>query len=357
MKVFSVRQRFVLAGCLLLAAVSGMMQAASAPPLVVFPLVTLALASLSWVVALATDSLGRHMGPGATGLLQSSFGNLPEFFVVIFALRAGQIVLAQASLLGSVFSNALLVLGLVVIVGARQAPDGVMRFHRRLPNDTATIIFPALLMMVLLGLSSAAHDQASKHILVISCGGAIVLLVIYITWLWHYLRSDDRAQAAASPERDTSLQLSLRASCVLLAAASLAALFVADWFIAALTPAIRLLHVSPTFAGLVIVAIAGNAVENAAGLTLAAKGKADDAISVVKNSVLQIVVFLFPLLILVSLLFATPLTFAIAPLYIGALVITVLAVWQITGDGEATIPEGVALVGLYLILALVLLFE
>jgi Ca2+:H+ antiporter len=297
------------------------------------------------------------MGPGATGLLQSTFGNLPEFFVVIFALRSGQVTLAQASLLGSVFSNALLVLGLVIIVGARHSPGGVMRFGRRLPNDTATLMFPALLVIALLGLSGSAHDPASKHLLAISVGGAVVLLVLYGTWLWHYLRSDSRAQAAASPARDSSLQLSLLASCALLAVASVAALFVADWFVAALTPAIKILHISPTFAGLVIVAIAGNAVENAAGLTLAAKGKMDDAISVVKNSVSQIAVFLFPLLVLVSLLFATHLTFVLAPLYIGALAITVLAVWQITGDGEATVPEGAALIGLYLILDLVILYE
>ena len=111
--------------------------------------------------------------------------------------------------------------------------------------------------------------------------------------------------------------------------------------------------VPKAFAGLVIVAIAGNAVENTAGIVLALKGEADLAISVVKNSVAQITAFLFPALVLVSLLFATPLTFALAPVYIGALPLTALALWQITGDGEATMFEGVALISLYVILAVV----
>ncbi len=68
-----------------------------------------------------------------------------------------------------------------------------------------------------------------------------------------------------------------------------------------------------------IVAIAGNAVENVAGLVLASKGRSDLAISVVKNSVAQIAAFLFPLLVLVSFALATTLTFALAPVYIGAL--------------------------------------
>jgi Ca2+:H+ antiporter len=105
------------------------------------------------------------------------------------------------------------------------------------------------------------------------------------------------------------------------------------------------------------VAIAGNAVENVAGIALARKGKMDDAVSVVKNSVAQIAVFLFPLLVLVSLLFAHHLTFVLEPVYIGALLLTAIAVWQVSGDGEATIPEGAALIGTYLILALLTFFE
>jgi Ca2+:H+ antiporter len=143
----------------------------------------------------------------------------------------------------------------------------------------------------------------------------------------------------------------------LLAVAGVAAAFVSDWFIEALTPAMKQVGIPKAFAGLVIVAIAGNAVENTAGITLALKGQADLAISVVKNSVAQITAFLFPALVLVSLLFDTSLTFALAPVYIGALLLTGLALWQITGDGEATRFEGVALIALYVILAVLTFFE
>ena len=130
-----------------------------------------------------------------------------------------------------------------------------------------------------------------------------------------------------------------------------------DWFITALDPAIKSLGISKAFAGLVIVAIAGNAAENATGLVLAHKGEADLAISVVKNSVAQVAAFLFPALVLVSLLFATPLTFVIAPVYIGAIILTAILVSQVTGDGEATMFEGWALVAVYAIIAIVTLYE
>ncbi len=106
-----------------------------------------------------------------------------------------------------------------------------------------------------------------------------------------------------------------------------------------------------------IVAIAGNAVENTAGIVLAWKGRSDLAISVVKNSVAQIAAFLFPVLVLISFLLATTLTFALAPVYIGALLVMALAMWQVTADGEAAAFEGWALVALYVILATLTLYE
>ena len=105
----------------------------------------------------------------------------------------------------------------------------------------------------------------------------------------------------------------------LLAVAGAGAAFASDWFVGALEPAIEALGISQAFAGLVIVAIAGNAVENVVGIVLAAKGDADLAISVVKNSVAQVAVFLFPLLVLVSFLFSDHLTFQLAPVYVGAI--------------------------------------
>ena len=98
-----------------------------------FAIATLALAGLAWIVSFATEQLGERFGPAVTGMLQSTLGNLPELFVVIFALQAGELVVAQTAIVGSIFANALLVLGLVILVGARRAPDGVMRFSERRP--------------------------------------------------------------------------------------------------------------------------------------------------------------------------------------------------------------------------------
>ena len=333
---------------------AGVARYAGAPALLAFALATVALTGLAWVVSFATEEVGRRFGPGVTGLMQSTLGNLPELFVVLFALGAGETVVAQTAILGSIFANALLVLGLVIVVGARSSDTLCMQFSRRLPNDTATLLLVCSFVIVIVGISLASDDPASHHVRAISTIAAVVLLSVYLIWVVAYVRSDNPPEAAL--ERGGA-SMALPAAATLLTVAGVASAFVSDWFIHALRPTIDQLGISDAFAGLVIVAIAGNAVENATGLVLAGKNQADLAISVVKNSVAQIAAFLFPVLVLASLAFKTPLTFAIAPVYVGALLLTALAVWQVTGDGEAAAFEGWALVGIYVILAALTLYE
>src|ERR1700704_1638154 len=156
--------------------------------LAAFAFATAALAGLAWIVSFATEQVGERFGPAVTGVLQSTLGNLPEFFVVIFALEAGEIVVAKFSLIGSILANALLVLGLVIVVGARAASNGVMRFGHRLPRDTATLMLLSVFIIALMGLSLSSGDRASHHTQAISTIGAIVLLLVYLTWVIPYLR-------------------------------------------------------------------------------------------------------------------------------------------------------------------------
>jgi Ca2+:H+ antiporter len=347
------RTRLAIAAVAAVTVLAGLLDLAGVDAVIVFLTSTVALAGLAWIVALTTEAVGEHLSPAATGVLQSTLGNLPELFVVLFALRAGELVVATTSILGSLFANALLVLGLAIIAGGRAAPDGVMRFSRRLPNDTATLLILASFIIVLLGQSRQVSDKASHHQEAISAFGAGVLLAVYCFWLWSYLRTPPAGDEA--PESKTGLPLPVALG--LLGAAGVGAALVSDWFVGSIAPAAEALGVSRAFIGLVVVGIAGNAVENVVGVTLAAKGQSELAISVIKNSVAQIAAFLWPALVLVSFAFAVPLTFVLSPVYTGALLLTALALWQVTGDGEATPFEGAALVGLYAILAFLTFFE
>jgi Ca2+:H+ antiporter len=348
------RTTLILAVTAVLTALTGVLHYATSSAVATFVFAALALAGLAWVVGIGTESVGARFGPAATGVLQSTLGNLPELFIVVFALSAGEIVVAQTSILGSLFANGLLVLGLSIVAGAWRAEDGVMTFSARLPNDTAVLTLLASFLIVLLGVSDQMGDQASHHQVAISAVGAVVLLLIYATWLVDYLRSD----TATEPSLEQGAEnMPFARALVLLAVAGVGAAFVSDWFVSALDPAVQQLGISKAFTGLVIVGIAGNAVENVVGVSLAAKGHSDLAVSVVKNSVAQIAAFLFPALVLISLFFSTRLTFVINPVLTSAVALCAIAVWAISGDGRAPAFEGWALVGFYVILAALVWYE
>ena len=209
MSALSSRERSLLLAIAGFTALAGVADYGHWAPVPSFAIATVALAGLAWVVSFATEQLGEHFGPGVTGMMQSSLGNLPELFVVIFALQKGELVVAQTAIVGSILANALLVLGLVIVVGARRAPDGIMRFSKRLPRDTATLLQVTVFIIVLLGLSLASHDSASHHVNTISIVGAICLLIVYVAWVIPYLRSDlapgrpRRPRMSGTPDRDS----------------------------------------------------------------------------------------------------------------------------------------------------------
>jgi len=136
-----------------------------------------------------------------------------------------------------------------------------------------------------------------------------------------------------------------------LGAAGLGAAFTSDWFVSALTPATHAMHMSQDFAGLVVVAIAGNAVENVVGVQLAARNRPDFAISVILNSALQVALLLTPLLVFASIAFATTLTLVFPTLLAIALLLAAGIGALVVYDGESTWEEGAILIGLYVVIA------
>lgn len=348
------RERILLTLVAIAVAIAGLADQQAWAAIPRFILATLALVGVAWVVSFATEQAGEHLGTGATGVLQATLANLPELFVILFALNAGELVVAQTAIVGSMLANALLLLGIVIVVGATRSRDGVMRFSRRLPNDAVTLLIVMLFAVIF---SSSALDLNGKaagagHVGTISIVSAGCLLAVYGFWLTSYLRSAKVAESSALRAR-----VSMAPALALLVAGGAGAAFASEWFIAALKPTIAVLHISKPFAGIVIVALAGNAVEHAVSVVLAARGRSELAISVVKNSVAQIAAFVFPLMVLVSLALSTRLTFSLSPVYIGALALMTLAVWQVTGDGEASAFEGLALAALYVIVAVVAAFQ
>jgi Ca2+:H+ antiporter len=185
-----------------------------------------------------------------------------------------------------------------------------------------------------------------------------VLLVLFALYLPASLRKQSPESGARAPKgapgptEAEPPRWPLWLALVMLVLAAGAAAFVSDWFVTALEPAMDSLNISHAFAGLVVVAIAGNAVENVVGIQLARAGRSEYAFSVVINSPLQIALVLAPLLVVLSQIFGlATLTLVFSPMLVVSVVVAVVLVAFITFDGESTWLEGAALVGVYCIIA------
>jgi len=342
-----------------------------------------ALALLAACVGRAVEALGDRVGPAATGLLQSALGNLPELLILIFALRSGLIGVVQATIVGSILANVALVLGIAFIAGGLK--HGTQTFSGDAARDIGLSLLLAVSALAIPSLTYHLHTPAATHERTLSVITAIVLLLAFGLLLVYTLRQDgpetatdphgppgtpstgsanapaDRTAAGASrgatalgaegaeaPPPPWPLWLAI----VVLAVTGVLAALVSDWFVGALKPAMGALHISDAFAGLVIVAIAGNAVENFVGIQLAMKNRAEHALQVVLQSPLQIAMVVAPVVLLVSpLLGAASFTLVLSPLLLASLLLSALVAIFITLDGKSTWYEGVVLVALYALIA------
>ena len=305
----------------------------------------LALAVLAALVGQATEHLGSHFGPGATGVLQSAIGNLPELFVGIFALRAGLVTVVQSALIGSILANSLLVLGLAFLVGGLR--HGTQRFNSETPRAIVILTVLAVAALLVPTLAQNLHTPAEAHEDALSLACAAVLLIVFLLSIPHSLQGGSAVQA--NPEEALHSQpWPLWRTLAILFLAGIGAAFVSDWFVQTLEPAIETLHLSQAFTGLVVVAIAGNAIEHMVGIQLAFRNKADYAVSVVLNSSLQVALALTPILVILSFFLSPiPLTLVLPPLLVAALALAAILGALIVYDGESNWLEGAALIGLY----------
>lgn len=344
------------AAALVTTAAAAALKYSHASDILVFAVTAVALASLASVVGEATDQLGTRMGPGATGVVQSALGNLPELFISIFALRAGLIVVVQTALIGSILANSLLVLGVAFMVGGFR--HGTQKFGTSAVRMTAMLLVLSVASMAIPTLATAPGAPDHGHARVLSVVTAIVLLLVFVGSVPASIQGsigpthERRADAERREHAPGEPHWSLVASLAVLLLAGLAAAVVSDWFVASLTPSMARLGLSEEFVGLVIVAIAGNAVENVVGITAAARNQGDLAVSLILNSSLQVALLLVPVLVLLSIAMGgAVLTLVVSPLLMAAMALAAVLGALIVFDGESTYVEGMALVGLYLIIA------
>lgn len=342
------RSFLITAGVAVAAVVATLVLRAAGTHIPTFVASGVGLAALAVLVGHSTDQLGHRLGAGATGVIQSALGNLPELFIGFFALRAGLVTVVQTALVGSILANALLVLGLAFLAGGFK--HGVQRFGTEAPRLIASLLVLAVAALVIPSLATSPGAPDFGHAGELSVLVSLVLLLIFAASIPFSVRSGSADDAAGAAPVEHPWPMGLTLGTLLLSGAGAA--LMSDWFVEALSPSMAQLHIAEGFVGLVIVAIAGNAVENVVGIQMAMRNKPDLAISLILNSALQVALVLTPVLVILSALIGGPqLTLVLSPLLLGSLALTAVLAAFITYDGESNWVEGVALIGLYVIIA------
>jgi Ca2+:H+ antiporter len=321
-----------------------------------FVLAGIALALLASLVGRSVEAMGGRLGPGATGVVQGALGNLPELFVVLFALRSKLYTVATATIVGSILANVLLVLGVAFMAGGLR--HGTQHFEKAAARRMALMLLLSVSALVVPALTALLHTPAAGHERSLSIAVSILLLLLFASSLpvsvkkapgnhEHHPRPGPEAHAGHGGAANWPLWLAL----AMLTASSVAAAFVSDWFVAGLTPAMSSLHISQAFAGLVIVAIAGNAVENVVGVQFAHRNQADHALAVILQSPVQVAMMVAPALVLLSPLVGAAFTLVLPPLLLVALLLAAIVAVVVVFDGESNWLEGATMVTLYAIIA------
>jgi Ca2+:H+ antiporter len=296
----------------------------------VFSLNFLAIIPLAAVLSFATEEIASRLGETLGGLVNATFGNAVELIVSIVALRAGEIEVVQASMLGSILSNLLLVLGMCFFLGGvynMRNADGLgieQSFAQGTAQTTcslmalasASMILPAALYGVL---DQADEDNKQASILVLSRGTSIVLLFLYVLYLYFALRThkqlfEPEAQNAqgvtrgGDGEEEHEPLLSPWSAALVLVVVTLIISFCADYMVDSIDALVATGKISKTFIGLILIPIVGNAAEHVTACVVAVKDKMDLAMGVAIGSSIQIALLVTPALVMLGWAIGQPMT-------------------------------------------------
>ncbi|KAL9034683.1 MAG: hypothetical protein Q9214_006935, partial [Letrouitia sp. 1 TL-2023] len=271
---------------------------------VVFVLNFLAIVPLASLLSFATEELSAKLGQTLGGLMNATFGNAVELIVSIVALKNNEIRIVQASMLGSVLSNILLVLGCCFLAGGIRFPE--QKFNETVAStmsslmavSTASLIIPATLYAAMGG----PQDDKDDNILILSHGTAVILLILYGLYLFFQLKThahlfdEERNAEEGAGEPEEEHILSPWAAGVALVIVTILVAVCAEYLVDSIDSIVETAHISRTFIGLILLPIVGNAAEHVTAVVVASKNKMDLAIGVAIGSSMQIALLVTPFL-------------------------------------------------------------
>ncbi len=337
---------------------------------VLFVTSTLGVIPTAALMGRATEELAERSGPGIGGLLNVTFGNLPELIIAFLALRAGLYEVVKGSVIGSILGNALLVLGASMLVGGLK--NHTQSFSPKAASAQATmlilagvaLLLPAVFWIIAGGalpVPGEPDPAFSPDIERISLIVAVVLLVTYSLGLLFSLKTH---RDLFNPEAESGEHAEIghepwtvKKSVILLAVAGGLVGVMSEILVHSIAETSKQAGVSQFFVGVIVVAVVGNAAEHWVAILVAYKNKMDLAVNIAIGSSAQVALFVGPLLVVLSFFFGPqPMPLIFNGLEIAALLLAVFAASYIAATGESTWFEGLMLLAVYVTFGAVFFF-
>lgn len=354
------RPLFVL---LILVPLSAIGEALGFSPTLLFFISLCAVAPLAGIIAEATSQAALAKGPKVGGMLNATFGNIPDLLVGYFGVQAGLLALVKATLMGAIISNTALIIGLSFFTaGARH---GFARFNAREAGSHSALMLLAVAGLLLPSIA-AATVQPPPPTEELSILFAIILILAYVAYVVFSvfgfigpkdatcdlrLEGDVIATQAAILE-ETRRRWPFWLSVTALLAAALALIPVTDVLIASVSPTIEAFGWTHAFVGVIFVANAGNAAEMYSAVTMGARNRLNLSMEVASGSSIQIATLIAPLVVFLSLR-SHPMDLVFNPLELGILFVVVAIFVHVAHDGETNWLEGFQLIAIYAMAAAV----
>jgi len=357
---------------------------------VVFIINFCAIIPLAKLLGDATEELALHTSQSVGGLLNATFGNAVEIIISIFALKAGLIRVVQSSLIGSILSNLLLVLGMCFLAGGFY--NNELTFNQTAAQTSASILFISVLgiMMPAALKAQIGEDEArynaeeaevnqtyllennmtdkireewehhlpiETRLLILSRGTALVMLVIYGLFLVFQLKThkklyEDKPAEGGEEEEEEQKHMTWPSALCFLAGITVLVAVCSEYLVDSIEGITVAWGISETFAGMVLLPIVGNAAEHLTAVTVSIKGKLDLALGVAVGSSQQIAMMVTPLMVILGWCLGQPMTLYFEVFETAVLFMTVILVFALITDGSSNWLEGAMLIGVYVILGI-----
>ena len=325
----------------------------SDPLLFVFS--SLAIIPLAGVMGKATDDIACFAGQKIGGLLNATFGNATELIIAFVAMKEGLFEVVKASLAGSVIGNILLVLGMSMLLGGIK--HKIQKFNIHSINITSSMLLFSVLGLGIPAIFTHALPESSltTEYEGFSVVVALLMLLIYVMQFVFTFVTHRTLYEESAPDEEEHKEASLPRAIILLLASTVCIAVISEIFVGTVEPMAESAGLHTAFVGIILVPIIGNAAEHSSAIIMAMKDKMNAAIEIALGSSLQIILFVIPVLTLLSLFF-TPMSIVFTPFELVAVTGSVLIANRVASDGESNWLEGLQLVTVYLMIGTAFFF-